>query len=80
MGQAKRRGTFEQRRDAAIKLYNEKQAARKEAIAALDREADRNYVAPYGRSNSLLPLYSMALMESLATISGIPMSLFGRRR
>ncbi|MFA5152301.1 MAG: hypothetical protein WC554_07080 [Clostridia bacterium] len=53
MGQAKRRGTFEQRRDAAIKLYNEKQAER-------DREADRNYVAPYGRANSLLPLYGLS--------------------
>jgi hypothetical protein len=56
MGEAKRRGTYEQRRDAAIKLYNEKQIARKEEIAAQDREADRNYVAPYGRANSLLPL------------------------
>jgi hypothetical protein len=73
MGQAKRRGTFEQRRDAAIKLYNEKQAER-------DREADRNYVAPYGRANSLLPLYGLSAIESLATISGIPMSLLGRRR
>lgn len=73
MGQAKRRGTFEQRRDAAIKLYNEKQAER-------DREADRNYVAPYGRANSLLPLYGLSAIESFATISGIPMSLLGRRR
>lgn len=48
MGQAKRRGTFEQRRDAAIKLFKEKQAER-------DREADRHYVPPYGRAKSLLP-------------------------
>ena len=55
MGEAKRRGTFEQRRDAAIKLYNEKQVER-------DRELDRNYVAPYGRAKSLLPLYGLAAM------------------
>ena len=48
MGQAKRRGAFEQRRDAAIKLYNEKQAER-------DRETDRNYVPPYGIARFLLP-------------------------
>jgi len=58
MGQAKRRGTFEQRRDAAIKLYNEKQAAR-------DRELDRNYKAPYGSAKKLIPMYGLAAMMAL---------------
>jgi hypothetical protein len=59
MGQAKRRGTFEQRRDAAIKLYKEKQAEQ-------DKELDRNYVAPYGRAKSLLPMYGLAATMSLS--------------
>ena len=78
MGQAKIRGTFEQRRDAAIKLYNEKQAARKEEIAARDREADRNYVPPYGRANSLLPLYGLAATMSLGGGYSLPRNGFRR--
>lgn len=71
MGQAKKRGTFEQRRDAAIKLYNEKQAER-------DRELDRNYVPPYGSTKSLLPLYELAIMMSLG--AGSPCLVRGFRR
>lgn len=71
MGQAKRRGTFEQRRDAAIKLYKEKQTER-------DRELDRNYVAPYGRANSLLLLYSIAAMMSLDGGYSLPRKGFRR--
>jgi hypothetical protein len=58
MGEAKRRGTFEERRDAAILLYKEQTAAR-------DREADRNYKAPYGKANKLLPLYGFAAMMGM---------------
>ncbi len=75
MGQAKRRGTFEQRRDAAIM---KKQTARKEEIAAQDREADTNYVAPYGRANSLLPLYGLAAMMSLGGGYSLPRKGFRR--
>lgn len=70
MGQAKRRGTFEQRRDAAIKLYNEKQAER-------DREADRNYVPPYGIARFYY-LYGLAAMMSLGGGYSLPCKGFRR--
>ena len=50
MGQAKRRGTFEQRKDAAIKSYRKKQEER-------DRELDRNYTPPYSGSTKSFATY-----------------------
>jgi len=59
------------RRDAAIKLFNEKQAER-------DRELDRNYVAPYGRAKSLLPMYGLTAMMSLGGGYSLPRNGFRR--
>lgn len=59
MGQAKRRGTFEERRALAIQRQKEQTAAR-------DREADRNYKPPYGTASKLLPMYGLAAMMELA--------------
>jgi hypothetical protein len=57
MGQAKRRGTFEQRRDEAIKQQKEK-------VGESDRELDRNYRPPTfsNKEKYLLPILIFASM------------------